>query len=111
MNIWAREFMRLYDGTNLTENQMIRLQYTDYAVWQQQQLHSGAFDSHKKYWLEQLGGTLPVLDLPTDYSRPILRDYAGSQLRFALGPVLTDKMRAFSKEHGITLYMLTLAAY
>ncbi|WP_342551278.1 amino acid adenylation domain-containing protein [Paenibacillus sp. FSL R7-0652] len=111
MNIWAREFMRLYDGTNLTETQMIRLQYTDYAVWQQQQLHSGAFDSHKKYWLEQLGGTLPVLDLPTDYSRPILRDYAGSQLRFALGPVLTDKMRAFSKEHGITLYMLTLAAY
>ena len=32
------------------------------------------------YWRRQLAGPLPVLDLPTDYPRPILRGDRGRTL-------------------------------
>ncbi|WP_370872549.1 amino acid adenylation domain-containing protein [Paenibacillus zeirhizosphaerae] len=109
MDVWVDEFIRLY--TNDNELEPSRLQYPDYAVWQQQQLHSGIFERHKAFWQNQLAGPLPVLQMPADYTRPAVRNYAGSQYSFTLGQELTEKLRSCCREHGVTLYMLTLAAY
>lgn len=109
MDIWVDEFIRLYTNDNALEAP--RLQYPDYAVWQQQQLHSGILERQKAFWLNQLASPLPVLQMPTDYARPAVRNYAGRQYSFTLGQELTNKLRSCSREHGVTLYMLTLAAY
>lgn len=109
MTIWMKEFMQLYtEGESLDAPS---LQYTDYAVWQQQQLNTELLANQKAFWLDQLGGTLPTLQLPVDLARPAVRQYAGCQYRFSIGQELTGRIRALCQEQGVTLYMMTLAAY
>ncbi|WP_458462472.1 amino acid adenylation domain-containing protein [Paenibacillus sp.] len=109
MTVWVKEFMQLYtEGESLDAPS---LQYTDYAVWQQEQLNKGLLGKQKAFWLDQLEGTLPVLQLPVDLTRPAVRQYAGRQHRLSIGQELTGRIRALCQEQGVTLYMMTLTAY
>lgn len=99
MGVLIKELLQYYEGEELTQ---ARLQYKDYAVWQQEQLHNGAFDAHKGYWLEQLKGELPVLELPTDFARPLVKTYRGSKMK---GSLPMEGIKKTCEENGATLFM------
>ncbi|WP_219192850.1 condensation domain-containing protein, partial [Bacillus paralicheniformis] len=62
-----REFSELYASRTLHP---LRIQYKDYAVWQQAFKQGEAYNRQEAYWLKQLDGELPVLELPADNARP-----------------------------------------
>ena len=68
------EFSRLYRGEELAP---LRIQYKDYAVWQHSEAYGQLIQPQKEYWLEQLSGELPVLELPTDFPRPAVQSFDG----------------------------------
>ncbi|WP_036633577.1 condensation domain-containing protein, partial [Paenibacillus massiliensis] len=70
MGVLTEEFVRLYDGEEL---QPLRLQYKDYAIWQQSQAQQAWMQRQEAYWLDTFRGELPVLDLRTDFARPVVR--------------------------------------
>ena len=75
---WAyliREFTELYAGKELPA---LRIQYKDYAVWEQQRQGSEEMRGHEGYWLERFAGELPVLQLPEDYPRPAVQRFEGN---------------------------------
>src|SRR5215469_2192788 len=50
----------------------LEIQYPDFAVRQNELLSQGILRHHEAYWQEQLGGTLPEMELPTDrHSRQV----------------------------------------
>ncbi|WP_407873315.1 non-ribosomal peptide synthase/polyketide synthase [Paenibacillus melissococcoides] len=108
MNILVAEFGKLYAGEAL---EPLKLQYKDYAVWQQEYVRSDAYREQEKYWLDQLAGELPVLQLPTDFARPALRSFAGDRIDFKLGRSLSEAVRQLALDKGVTVYMVFLAAY
>ncbi|MFZ1005369.1 MAG: amino acid adenylation domain-containing protein [Candidatus Sulfotelmatobacter sp.] len=85
-------------------------QYGDYAVWQREQQHPTAIGPRVEYWKRQLGGDLPVLQLPTDRPRPAVESFRGAMQRLTLSSELSDGLRALSRHHGATLFMTLLAA-
>ncbi|HKE24241.1 MAG TPA: condensation domain-containing protein, partial [Bryobacteraceae bacterium] len=87
----------------------VSLQYADYAVWQRSWLESEALESQLAYWREQLKDTTGELNLPADYSRPSLASYRGATRAIVLGGQ-SEKIRAFSREHGTTVFTTMLAA-
>jgi len=87
------------------------LQYTDFACWQNKVLRDGTFDSQKNYWVEKLGGELPILDLPTDHPRPVIMTYNGSSINITTDTRLTSRLKTFVKQQGLTLFMLLLASF
>ncbi|HEU4962559.1 MAG TPA: amino acid adenylation domain-containing protein [Bacilli bacterium] len=108
MALLIEEFVRLYGGDQLSP---LRIQYTDYSVWQQEWLASQAIQAEEKYWLDTFAGEIPVLNLMTDYPRSTELSMEGSRIHFELGRELTGKLNALAKETGTTLYMVLLAAY
>ncbi|SFJ93142.1 amino acid adenylation domain-containing protein, partial [Paenibacillus sp. UNC496MF] len=109
MSVLVEEFMKLYAGESLPD---LRIQYKDYAVWEQEsQIGSEAMKEHEAYWLSRFEGELPVLQLPTDYPRPAVQDFAGDLVSFTLDPALTSGLKLLAEERGTTLYMVLLAAY
>ncbi|MDN5217548.1 condensation domain-containing protein, partial [Fulvivirgaceae bacterium BMA12] len=60
----------------------LRIQYKDYTYWQERQLSGERLKGHRQYWMDQLSGELPVLELPTDYPRPSLPSLRGKTLEF-----------------------------
>ncbi|WP_276483895.1 non-ribosomal peptide synthetase [Paraflavitalea pollutisoli] len=113
MNILVEELMTLYHarcrGMSITLP-ALRIQYKDYAVWEQQQLNDGKSSDLRSYWLRQLGGELPVLALATDKPRPAVRFYKGDMVSRRLDPAVMRSVLAYCQVRGATLFMGLLAA-
>ncbi|WP_044358115.1 condensation domain-containing protein, partial [Paenibacillus sp. E194] len=108
MGILIEELTRLYAGDRL---EPVSLHYKDYAVWLEENRHSPTDVQQKEYWLQQLGGELPVLQLPADFARPSIQSFAGSQLDFTIDAELTANIKQLAQDTGTTLFMVLLAAY
>jgi amino acid adenylation domain-containing protein len=87
------------------------LQYGDYAIWRSRHVDSPAVKQHLAYWLEQLSGELPTLQLPEDKPRPWITSYRGAMECFEVPAELADGLRRLSRMYGVTLYVTLLAAY
>ncbi|MGV2417847.1 MAG UNVERIFIED_CONTAM: amino acid adenylation domain-containing protein, partial [Paenibacillus polymyxa] len=108
MGVLTEEFVRLYDGEKLPP---LRIQYKDYAVWQQSEVHQKWMQRQEAYWLDTFRGELPVLDLPTDFARPSIRSTAGDTVVFGLEREVSERLKELAAHTGSTLYMVLLAAY
>ena len=53
------------------------IQYADFAEWQREWLQGEVLEAQVSYWKEQLGGNLPLVELPTDHPRPAIQTYRG----------------------------------
>lgn len=86
-------------------------QYVDYAHWQHQQIAQNTYNSQLDYWREKLAGDLPLLNLPSDHSRPAVQQFKGRLLEVALDPKLSESLQAISKANNTTLFTTLLSAY
>ncbi len=110
MNILVNDFINLYEENEIPE---LKIQYKDFAVWQNDLFNSEKIKKQEEYWLNifDTGEEIPILDLPTDYVRPAVMSFAGDKIEFELGKELTEKINGLVKENGATLYMGLFAAY
>ncbi|HEX6290385.1 MAG TPA: amino acid adenylation domain-containing protein [Herpetosiphonaceae bacterium] len=86
------------------------IQYADFAVWQRAWLQGEVLEQQLGYWKQQLGGALPLLELPTDHPRPAVQTFKGARHRLALPRQLSHALLGLSQREGVTLYMTLLAA-
>ncbi|MDR0266612.1 SDR family NAD(P)-dependent oxidoreductase, partial [Paenibacillus sp.] len=87
------------------------VQYAEHVRQQRAWLSSREAKGMQAYWHNELGGTLPVLSLPTDYKRPALQTYNGSSVILQLDDAASRRLKAAAQELNITLHMLFLAGY
>ncbi|WP_281887483.1 non-ribosomal peptide synthetase [Paenibacillus sp. YYML68] len=102
------ELGALYAGEELPQ---LDVHYKDFAVWQQEQAEAGVYSRQRDYWLEQLAGELPVLELPIALPRPAVRSFEGALLEFTVESDVTEKLKQLAAATGSTMFMLGLAAY
>ncbi|MEW9702891.1 amino acid adenylation domain-containing protein [Paenibacillus sp. SI8] len=108
MGVLVKEFMLLYQGKGLPE---LAIQYTDFSVWQQERFGSEAMQKQEAYWLDTFKGEVPVLEIQTDYPRPLVQSFEGDKIVVHTGKKLQQDLGRLAAESGATLYMVMLAAY
>jgi len=108
MGILEEEFTGLYTGKKLPE---LRIQYKDYAAWQNKKMRTEEMSKKEKYWLKQFEGEIPVLNLPADYPRPAFQSFEGDSISFKIDKETTEGIRKVAIETGTTMYMVILAAF
>lgn len=86
-----------------------RLQYADFAAWQDSYLESGAFHEGLEYWKDLLAGAEP-LALPTDRPRRPVRRGRGSIRAFEVPESTLGKVRSLEADSGATLFMVLTTA-
>ncbi|HLP59258.1 MAG TPA: amino acid adenylation domain-containing protein, partial [Candidatus Deferrimicrobium sp.] len=106
--VLTRDFMSLYRGEELPA---LKLQYKDYAEWQEGDKEQEALKGRENYWLKEFAGTIPVLTMPTDFARPMLQSFAGAILDFEVGMEETAALNRVMIKEGVTMYMVWLAMY
>jgi hypothetical protein len=89
----------------------LRIQYADFAVWQRQWLQGEKLETLLSYWQQQLGGQLPVLQLPTDMPRPKVQTFNGARQCLVLPKSFSEQLKALYQREGITLFMILLAGF
>jgi amino acid adenylation domain-containing protein len=85
--------------------------FSSYALKQQEDTHAGVYAENERYWVELFAEKAPVLDLPTDRPRPLLKSYHGATLRTSLGAELSAELKKASSRLGCTPYVTLLSAF
>ncbi|NWG76206.1 MAG: non-ribosomal peptide synthetase, partial [Rubrivivax sp.] len=87
------------------------IQYADFAEWQRQWLAGEVLERQIAYWKKQLGGSLPILELPADRPRPAVQTYRGANEVIKISASLLAGLKELSRCEGATLFMTLLAAF
>ena len=114
IGVFMREVGALYEAYCIGKQSPLKelpIQYADFAVWQRGWLETREFEGQLKYWKDQLAGSRPLLELPTDYPRPKIQTHKGVYARFKLSKQLSDGLKELSRREGATLFMTMLAAF
>ena len=89
--------------------QELSVQYSDYAVYQREVLFEEVYQTQLDYWRHKLTG-LPVLELPSDYPRPLEQTHRGAVKRLILSQRVTQEVRDLSKSTKSTVFITLLSA-
>ncbi|ASW74386.2 hypothetical protein IQ37_04790 [Chryseobacterium piperi] len=87
----------------------LSIQYKDYAVWLYEEMEGEKYQRAETYWLKQLEGELPVLELPNFNPRPFVQTYNGSNIAYRFSSDFTEKLKTYSGHQGVTLFMTLMA--
>lgn len=112
LRIIMKELMVLYTAfCEGSENPLLplRIQYKDYSVWQQSQLAAAELEKHKAFWLQALSDELPVLEMPLDKQRPIIKTFKGGKVYKTFSKKKTGDIKNFCQAKGATMFMGLLA--
>ena len=112
--ILVRELAALYEAFGAGKPSPLsepKLQYADYAVWQQKQLQGAKLEKQLSYWRQQLAGAPASLDLPTDRPRPAMQTFNGAKTPFLFSKEFNEKLQSFSRDRGVTAFMTLLAGF
>jgi amino acid adenylation domain-containing protein len=113
MGVLLRELSELYTASCTGESvplPELPIQYADFAQWQREWLRGKELEKQASYWKEKLKGAPPLLELPTDCSRPHQQTLSGAREAVRFSGALTDSLKVFSRREGATLFMTLLAA-
>lgn len=108
VNLLVKNLIAFYAGKKLP---LLKIQYKDFCEWQNRLLMSEEIKKQEAYWLNYLAGDLPVLNMPSDYSRPSFQSFEGGSIDFQLDLEFTRQLKQLARETGATLFMVLLAIY
>lgn len=114
LGVFYRELSALYNACSAGKSSPLPdlpLQYSDFTLWQNQQLQGPTFLSHLEYWKEQLEGAPGRLELPADHPRSSAQIFHGGTETLLLSPELSEELVEFSRHKGVTLFMTLMAAF
>ncbi len=109
LSILIDELCKLYNNEgNLPE---LTINYKDFAVWENHKINSDEFNTDKEFWVNQFQDEIPLLNMPTNYTRPSVQSFEGDNVFSQIDSNLTSKLNEVSKQLSITPYMLLLSVY
>ncbi|WP_459209767.1 amino acid adenylation domain-containing protein [Aquimarina rhabdastrellae] len=107
MEVLSKDVLAFYDAFKNNKEpglSELSIQYKDYASWQLSQLETDSIKKSREFWIDNLSGELPVLDLPTHKKRPVKKTYKGSLLSTYLDKEATSFIKEYSKSNGGSLF-------
>jgi non-ribosomal peptide synthetase component F/acyl carrier protein len=108
MEILLQEFIDLYNEAPLSP---LKLQYKDFACWGHTGKMRELIGRQEEYWLKELEGVAPFLNLPLDYKRPAVQSYEGNYTGFRIGDTAGQRLVELAKKTGATHFMVLLSIY
>lgn len=89
----------------------LAINYSDYAAWQREQLSGERMQQLEQYWLKQLSGDLPLLQLPADFPEDESVGSQGDSLTLSLDTNTLRRLHQCCQQHNASLFMLLLSAF
>lgn len=89
----------------------LNIQYADFSAWQRKHLQGDTLDKLLGYWTDKLAGLAPVIDLPTDFTRPAVKGSRGGSRTLIIPKEIHCKLKAIVEKSGVTPFIFYLAAF
>lgn len=91
--------------------QPLRIQYKDFANWQNQFIDSTKAEYMKDFWKNVLSKPLPLLKLKSDFPRPEVKTLKGDHADIVFNSDIIKKLNSLSKDNEASLFMSLMASF
>ena len=108
LNILMNQLCKIYNGEELEET---KIEYKDFAEWENKQIKLNKFEKSENYWLKQFEDEIPTLNLPTTYKRQSQNTYIGTSERMNIDAEIVNHINEIATKLNCTPYMICLATY
>lgn len=108
MNILSKEVIEFYEAFKKDQQPQLpelKIQYKDFAFWQHNQSTSEKDNQNRTYWTKKLAGEIQRIEFPTSKPRPLVMTNAGERLSTYVKAAAVQKLEAFTKKNGGTLFV------
>jgi amino acid adenylation domain-containing protein len=106
--IMVKEFMAFYNNEELPE---LKLQFKDFAEWEQSEAQQNMISKLKDFWLNEFAEDATVLELPTDAERPLIKVNEGALYNFKLSVEETKLLKQLAENEGSTMFMVMVSIF
>ena len=123
MDGWSMEVILQELGQLYAQSRAVKSNVKDFSeLPKPSSFHMGDFSRQQKqsvendsedweFWKSNLVGPLPVLNLPTDFERPVTQSSKGSVYTWSLPLKLCKQLRDLAADQRCTLFVLLLSAW
>lgn len=117
MDAWAtrrliQEFIDTYKKIDELEIKCDKkYQFHDFAEWEKENITRESLSKEREYWLKNLAGDLPILDIAMDNLRPQIPDYRGKSQGLTFSVEVSKAIKEFCVEQNVTLFTVLLSGY
>ena len=108
LSILLQELCDLYNGYALPKKE---IDYKDFTLWEKEQFKTDKYRNSKEFFVNQFKDEIPLLNMPTNYPRPSIQNFEGSNYHTKLSKEIFKKVNKTAKKLNITPYMLMLSCY
>lgn len=111
-NLFRNELWEAYqalEAQRIVQLPALKLQYADFAIWQHQSLKDTQSQKSIAYWEDKLT-EVSVLELPTDFKRPLQQSHKGKVLHFSMQNALAEQVEQVARKKGTTVFTVLLTA-
>ncbi len=105
--IFIKELLLIYEGKSIPS---LNIQYKDFSEWQIKMLRTEQAKKQEDFWVKAFSGDIPVVDIPTDYERPLHQSFEGDVIKFDANAELEQEINKLSSDTGTTVFMVLLSA-
>jgi hypothetical protein len=101
------EFSKIVNNEKLKP---LKIQYKDYAEWQNSKKQQDEIKKQEKYWLDVFKNGIPQINLPTDFARPEIINWDEC---YSIGVIYDNnyasKIRKAAEREGVSLFAFFLS--
>ncbi|WP_428240818.1 amino acid adenylation domain-containing protein [Gynuella sp.] len=108
LQVFVQELEALYLDQPLPP---LALQFVDISHWWRSDVAQQRLAAQRDYWLHQLAGEVPVLDLPLDLPRPAQQSHHGRRLRSELSAPQIAQLQQVCQRYSLTPMVPLLSAW
>ncbi len=98
------DFVKIYSGAEL---EPLKVQIKDYAS----QFSKEKLVESQAYWLDKYADQIPVLELPTDFVRPKVKQFEGARCEIQLERDTSAKLKELITQNQVTPFMFFVGVY
>ncbi|OAB42663.1 non-ribosomal peptide synthetase [Paenibacillus glacialis] len=108
MGILIGEFVALYEGKELPP---LPVDYGDIVLWEEATKQDERKVKQQLYWRQLFDNGVPMVNIPTDYLRPLSPSYRGATEKVVLDAKLTTELELLATQTWSTLYAVLVSIY
>ncbi len=113
IGILLQELSTLY--SSYTQNLPVQLPaaplFSEYAFQHHKFIGGADYQTQEEFWLKNLKHDTPVVTLPTDFDRPLVRTYKSGRLDYPVDQEVISQLKKIGIENGCSLVITLTAAF
>lgn len=109
LNIMIRDFCKLYNNEIVSKPP---LEYIDYSMWENKYLTDSSIKNYEDYWINKFTSTtLPILNLPYDFSNSSIQSYSGDSITYKVSNNLFNDIEFLAKKYKVSPYVFMVSVF